>query len=494
MEESFMQKIEELREEILYLRQKVETIQLDNYDCTLVLLQSELAVRTKLYDELDEKYIQSMNHRDVLMKEQSLFESRKKQLVVDYHAKLKELHDLCTMLRTENKFLRKQQKVGKSKIEIPKNEIEEKENEKENDIDIPLNVINENLEHDFTHNETDFSDNVFTYEIPKEHLNENQNEDEMKKEIEGEEIFDEVTQNEKYNNLPLAEDDVEMLFLSQNENQMKGSKRESKRFSQRNTPKGTPKKRQSQLLLTEKDLVEMQQQNEPKEVKQIGSKILGKSINETITDQFEYKPMEIMEPKLIMENEFEKYSMPSSYSPTENLYLQQPDFLEQQELEHKEMVDKLNKEIQELKQQNEELQKEKDEIKKQMNEIEKKSKEMNSLMERNVDDKSKVIETLQQIIVNLEEDLKHSQNKQKLLEEKLENYSKASTQEVEENSRYLLLNSICVVLKMANPQFNSCKTPVQRIHERLEQDGIPMCQWPIGVQSLLEGAINGIPI
>ena len=119
---------------------------------------------------------------------------------------------------------------------------------------------------------------------------------------------------------------------------------------------------------------------------------------------------------------------------------------------------------------------------------------MNSLMERNVEDKSKVIETLQQIIVNLETDLKHSQNKQKLLEDKLENYHQASTAEVEENNRYLLLNSICVVLKMANPQFNACKTSVQVIHERLNKDGIPMCQWPIYVQTLMENEINGIPI
>ena len=58
MEESFMQKIEELKNEISFLHQRIEIIQLDNYDSTLFSLQMELATRTKLYEELDEKYIQ----------------------------------------------------------------------------------------------------------------------------------------------------------------------------------------------------------------------------------------------------------------------------------------------------------------------------------------------------------------------------------------------------------------------------------------------------
>ena len=75
-----------------------------------------------------------------------------------------------------------------------------------------------------------------------------------------------------------------------------------------------------------------------------------------------------------------------------------------------------------------------------------------------------------------------------MIESKIENYATATSDEIDENHRQLLLNGICVALKMGNPQFEMCLLSVSQLYDQITADNIPMFQWPLYVQSQFENA------
>ncbi|BFU22692.1 hypothetical protein EHI8A_110130 [Entamoeba histolytica HM-1:IMSS-B] len=488
--ESLMIEIHSLQEEIGFLHQKIETLQLDNYDSRLTLMEIELSKKTVAYEELEEKYVQSLGKQSVLSKEKSLLETKEKYMLVEYQSKLQELQEWCENLKQENKALKsgkkfdKKQKITKGVIQPqPPQTIKKDESVIQNNntqtnpfLDPSLNqeLNNTTQQPSIQKNKIEtnpFLDPSLTQQPITTHektietnpfldpsLNQQSTTPLQENEIQTNPFIDSATKQQNQNTNPFTDNSSQML-----------------------NPLNKTEKKETNPFLDESLINQMTQQNstQPKSVSK-GSSQVNVIIHSTSTNEIKEKVPEkkqfvLEKPQVVIKPEFSNFGVDDSSSDNEIIT---------------KSTNNQTKGFIELKEKNEVLKKENEKLKLQLTESIEKNNELESVMKRSIDDKTTIIQTLQNNIVTLENQLKQSTFKQKQLESKLEDYTKASSEEVEENNKYLLLNGICVALKMGNPDYEKTHLSVSTLFEQVKNKKIPLCQWPLYVSTTFDNEVN----
>ncbi|EKE37733.1 hypothetical protein ENUP19_0247G0009 [Entamoeba nuttalli] len=486
--ESLMIEIHSLQEEIGFLHQKIETLQLDNYDSRLTLMEIELSKKTVAYEELEEKYVQSLGKQSVLSKEKSLLETKEKYMLVEYQSKLQELQEWCENLKQENKALKsgkkfdKKQKITKGVIQPPQTiKIDESVIQNNNIQTNPFLDPSLNQELNNTTPQPDIQKNkietnpfldpsltqqpITTHEKTTEtnpfldpSLNQQSTTTLQENEIQTNPFIDTSTKQQNQSSNPFTDNSSQML-----------------------NPLNKTEKKETNPFLDESLINQMTQQNsnQPKSVSK-GSSQVNVIIHSTSTNEIKEKVPEkkqfvLEKPQVVIKPEFSNFGVDDSSSDNEIIT---------------KSTNNQTKGLIELKEKNEVLKKENEKLKLQLTESIEKNNELESVMKRSIDDKTTIIQTLQNNIVSLENQLKQSTFKQKQLESKLEDYTKASSEEVEENNNYLLLNGICVALKMGNPDYEKTHLSVSTLFEQVKNKKIPLCQWPLYVSTTFDNEVN----
>ncbi|EDR22383.1 hypothetical protein, conserved [Entamoeba dispar SAW760] len=500
-----MVEIHSLQEEIGFLHQKIETLQLDNYDSRLTLMEIELSKKTIAYEELEEKYVQSLGKQSVLSKEKSLLETKEKYMLVEYQGKLQELQEWCENLKQENKALKSGKKFDK-KQKITKDVIQPPQTIKKDESVIQNNNIQTNPFLDPSSNQevtnttpslprqknkvetNPFLDPSLTQQPITTHektietnpfldpsLNQQPKTPLQENEIQTNPFIDTAAPQQSQNTNPFIDVTVTQQ-QSQNTNPFIDNS------SQKSDPLNKTQKKETNPFLDESLINQITQKNsdQPKSVSKSSSQV-GVIIHSTSTNEIkeklpEKKQFVLEKPQVVIKPEFSEFGVDDSSSDNEIIT--------------KNMSNQ-TKGVIELKKKNEVLKKENEILKLQLSESIEKNSELESVMKRSIDDKTTIIQSLQNNIVTLESQLKQSTFKQKQLESKLEDYTKASSEEVEENNRYLLLNGICVALKMGNPDYERTHLSVSTLYEQIKNKKIPLCQWPLYVSTSFDNEING---
>ncbi|ELP91286.1 hypothetical protein EIN_152830 [Entamoeba invadens IP1] len=605
--EALLVEVHNLQEELSFLRKKVETVQLDNYDARLTTIQIEMSKKTKDYEELEAKFVQALNRQSVLAQEKLLFESKEQNLIVEYKTKLQDLQNYCDHLKHKrNKKHSKEKKSLFQKVldvtEGPKNKVEkvekhvEKVKEKNEKFEkttkvplvVPKNVtppvsqnesikqsdqiksetpnlastnpfadltvepqIKQNqelpavLQTDLKKSETKqdgigpnlastnpFADtNGFTQVEPlKEQLpkldvapqyslnpfSDTQNlpqttesgvdiQKEIKHARQSEtpnmnstNPFADVTVAQdksapKFENLentnPFAEPNISSSTPIDSSHQKKESKDSvvttnlvtDQSLVSKSTPLtpiekvGTPKKSRtpdkspSKLLKAKKSVVVL------KETTLVKSEIIGPSQNEIVEQMPVLKSFPVEKPQVVIHNEFEDFQVSSSSSSSSS---------------SSDSEDTPTFNIEKLSSDNIELKKETVELKKKIEECEKKYLDYSNVMSKALDDKTLIVQTLQSRIFELENEKKALEFKHHQLENRIEEYTKSTSDEVEDNNMYLLVNGICVSLKLANPDFEDTTLSVATLNQKVKERKIPMCQWPLFIYNEFENEVG----